>query len=82
MTDGKVHTVRSDHPKGSFENPLSRKEVEDKFRVYAKGRLPRVRHRGDHRGGERARATSVGERADGHAQPRQAARRGLSRALG
>ena len=39
MTDGKVHTVRSDYPKGSFENPLSRKEVEDKFRVYAKGQL-------------------------------------------
>jgi len=32
--------VRSDHPKGSFENRLSRKEVEDKFRVYAKGGLP------------------------------------------
>ena len=40
MADGKVHKVRSDHPKGSFENPLSRKEVEDKFRVYAKGCLP------------------------------------------
>ena len=40
MADGKVHTVRSDHPKGSYENPLTRKEVEDKFRVYAKGRLP------------------------------------------
>jgi 2-methylcitrate dehydratase PrpD len=40
MTSGAVHAVRSDHPKGSFENPLSRKEVEDKFRVYAKGCLP------------------------------------------
>ena len=40
MAGGTVHTVRSDHPKGSFENPLSRKEVEDKFRVYAKGCLP------------------------------------------
>jgi 2-methylcitrate dehydratase PrpD len=40
MANGTVHTVRSEHPKGSFENPLSRKEVEDKFRVYAKGRLP------------------------------------------
>jgi 2-methylcitrate dehydratase PrpD len=39
MTDGTVHKVKSDHPKGSFENPLSRKEVEEKFRVYAKGRL-------------------------------------------
>jgi 2-methylcitrate dehydratase PrpD len=40
MNDGKVHTLRSDHPKGSYENPLTRKEVEDKFRVYAKGVLP------------------------------------------
>jgi 2-methylcitrate dehydratase PrpD len=39
-TGGAVHSVRSDHPKGSFENPLSRKEVEDKFRTYAKGSLP------------------------------------------
>jgi 2-methylcitrate dehydratase PrpD len=40
MAGGTVHTVRSNHPKGSFENRLSRKEVEDKFRVYAKGCLP------------------------------------------
>jgi 2-methylcitrate dehydratase PrpD len=40
MTSGAVHRVRSDHPKGSYENPLSRKQVEDKFRVYAKGCLP------------------------------------------
>jgi 2-methylcitrate dehydratase len=39
MADGTVHRVHSDHPKGSFEKPLTRKEVEDKFRVYAKGRL-------------------------------------------
>jgi 2-methylcitrate dehydratase PrpD len=40
MADGAVHRLHSDHPKGSFENPLTRKEVEDKFRIYAKGRLP------------------------------------------
>jgi 2-methylcitrate dehydratase PrpD len=40
LTSGAVHAARSDHAKGSFENPLSRKEVEDKFRVYAKGCLP------------------------------------------
>ena len=39
MNDGKVHALRSDHPKGSYEKPLTRKEVEDKFRVYAKGVL-------------------------------------------
>jgi 2-methylcitrate dehydratase PrpD len=40
MKDGTVRKLRSEHPKGSFENPLTRSEVEDKFRVYAKGRLP------------------------------------------
>jgi 2-methylcitrate dehydratase PrpD len=40
MGDGAMHSARSDHPKGSFENPLTRAEVDDKFRVYAKGRLP------------------------------------------
>ncbi len=39
MADGAVHTVRSDHPKGAHENPLTRQEVEAKFRTYAKGRL-------------------------------------------
>jgi len=27
------------HPRGSYENPLSRAQVEDKFRTYAKSRL-------------------------------------------
>ena len=40
MAGGAVHKLRSDHPKGSYENPLSRAEVEDKFRIYAKGHLP------------------------------------------
>jgi len=40
MADGTLHRVRSEHPKGSFENPLARAEVEDKFRIYSKGRLP------------------------------------------
>ncbi|MGH6771223.1 MAG: MmgE/PrpD family protein [Xanthobacteraceae bacterium] len=37
-SDG-VLSARNDHAKGSFENPLSRAEVEHKFRTYAKGRL-------------------------------------------
>jgi 2-methylcitrate dehydratase PrpD len=37
--DGSKVTVRCDHPRGSPENPLSRAEVEDKFRAYAKDRL-------------------------------------------
>ncbi|MBI1965762.1 MAG: MmgE/PrpD family protein [Betaproteobacteria bacterium] len=39
-TDGKTLAVRCDHPRGSPENPLTRAQIEDKFRVYAKGRLP------------------------------------------
>ena len=38
--DGRTVTVRCDHPRGSPENPLSRSQIEDKFRVYAKGVLP------------------------------------------
>ena len=30
-------------PRGSFENPLSRAEVEDKFRVYARDRMTPAR---------------------------------------
>jgi 2-methylcitrate dehydratase PrpD len=37
---GSTLTVRCDHPKGSPENPLSRHEIEGKFRTYAKTRLP------------------------------------------
>jgi 2-methylcitrate dehydratase PrpD len=40
ITGGSTLSARSNHPKGSFENPLSRTEVEDKFRIYAKDRLP------------------------------------------
>jgi 2-methylcitrate dehydratase PrpD len=31
--------VRCEHSKGSPENPLTRGEIEDKFRIYAKGRI-------------------------------------------
>lgn len=37
--DGKTFAARCEHPRGSFENPLSRAQVEDKFRTYAKGAL-------------------------------------------
>jgi 2-methylcitrate dehydratase PrpD len=39
-TDGKTLTVRCEHSKGSPENPLTRAQIEEKFRVYATGRLP------------------------------------------
>jgi 2-methylcitrate dehydratase PrpD len=37
--DGKTLSARCEHPKGSPENRLSRREIEGKFRTYAKGRL-------------------------------------------
>jgi len=43
MTDGRKLSSRCDHPRGSYENPLSRADVEEKFRTYAKPRLPAAR---------------------------------------
>jgi 2-methylcitrate dehydratase PrpD len=40
MTDGSKLSARCVHPRGSYENPLSRAEIEGKFRTYAKGVLP------------------------------------------
>ena len=39
MADGKVFKARCEHPRGSYENPLSRAQIEGKFRTYAKGLL-------------------------------------------
>lgn len=39
MTDGSVLTAHCTHPRGAYENPLSRAQIEDKFRTYAKGVL-------------------------------------------
>jgi 2-methylcitrate dehydratase PrpD len=33
-------STRCEHPLGAFENPLSRAQVEEKFRLYAAGVLP------------------------------------------
>jgi len=38
--DGRTVGVRCDHPRGSPENPLTRGEIEEKFRVYARPLLP------------------------------------------
>ena len=35
MKDGTVLSARCDHPRGSFENPLSSEELKTKFRTYA-----------------------------------------------
>jgi 2-methylcitrate dehydratase PrpD len=39
MADGTILTSHCKHPRGSFENPLSPAQVEDKFRTYAAGRI-------------------------------------------
>ncbi len=38
--DGRTLSARCDHPLGTPDNPLSRAQVEEKFRVYAGARLP------------------------------------------
>ena len=43
LIGGTKLSSRSDHPRGSFENLLSRAQIEDKFRTYAKARLPAAR---------------------------------------
>jgi 2-methylcitrate dehydratase PrpD len=40
MADGKKLTSRCEHPRGSPQNPLTRAQIENKFRTYAKGVLP------------------------------------------
>lgn len=40
LRDGSSNTVRCDYPLGAPEYPLSREQVEDKFRTYARLRLP------------------------------------------
>jgi 2-methylcitrate dehydratase PrpD len=39
MADGARLSSFCEHPRGSYENPLSRAQIEDKFRTYAKGVL-------------------------------------------
>ena len=43
LSDGRAIKVRCDTPRGSPENPLTRAQIEAKFRTYAKGRLPPAR---------------------------------------
>jgi 2-methylcitrate dehydratase PrpD len=39
MADGAKLTSFCEHPRGAYENPLTRQQIEDKFRTYAKGVL-------------------------------------------
>jgi 2-methylcitrate dehydratase PrpD len=43
LTDGRKVSVRCEHPLGSPEHPLTRAQIETKFRTYAKARLPAAR---------------------------------------
>jgi 2-methylcitrate dehydratase PrpD len=43
LADGSRVSARCEHPRGAPENPLAREEIEEKFRLYAKGRLPAAR---------------------------------------
>jgi 2-methylcitrate dehydratase PrpD len=40
MDDGATYSARCEHPLGSPQNPLSRAQIEQKFRTYAAGVLP------------------------------------------
>jgi 2-methylcitrate dehydratase PrpD len=39
-TEAATYSTRCEHPLGSYENPLSRAQIEEKFRTYAKSVLP------------------------------------------
>src|SRR5690606_6388930 len=41
--DARTLTARCDYPLGAPENPMTRGQVEDKFRTYARERLPAFR---------------------------------------
>jgi len=38
--DGATFSAKCEHPLGAYENPLSRAQIEQKFRTYARGVLP------------------------------------------
>jgi 2-methylcitrate dehydratase PrpD len=40
MADGATLSARCEHPLGAYQNPLSRAQIEQKFRTYAQGFLP------------------------------------------
>src|SRR3984893_17808938 len=40
MADGTTLSARCEHPLGAFENPVSRAQIEQKFRTYAQNFLP------------------------------------------
>jgi hypothetical protein len=53
-TDGGTLTARCEHPRGSAENPLSRAQIDSKFRTYGGGRADAVPPSRDDRGRQRS----------------------------
>jgi 2-methylcitrate dehydratase PrpD len=43
LASGATISARCDHPRGAPENPLTRAQIEDKFRTYGRARLPASR---------------------------------------
>ena len=80
--DGKTLTARCEHPRGSAENPLSRAQIEGKFRTYADGVLHALRHRGSDRRGRRPGKSELRAKAHGLAPRGGAARPGRARDAG
>ena len=73
-------SVRCEHPRGSYENPLTRAQIEDKFRTYAKGVLPDAATE-EIVGGQPAGRFRFGAPADGPAARVAAAAGGRARSM-
>ena len=72
MADGATLSARCEHPLGAYENPVSRAQIEHKFRTYAQELAARRPHRGRDRGGRAAGGFRLGAPADGSAARRAA----------
>ena len=73
MADGTTLEARCEHPRGSFENPLSRAQIEGKFRTYAGSRIPPARGEEVIAAVNRLEDLGIGAGTDGHAAPGTAA---------
>ncbi len=67
MDDGAMLSAHCEHPLGSRENPLSRAQIEQKFRSLCRGRAARRPYRRRDRRGRPAGGFRLGAQADGSA---------------
>ena len=65
--DGSLLSARCEHPLGARENPMSRAQIEQKFRTYAEGFLPDAAYCRRHRRGRSAGGFRLDPPADGFA---------------